>query len=128
MSIYQPEVFFNLFYTAQVTNPDKKDIKLLNKRIQWQIKNLIRGLNFIKFDIKTLQLLIFTDSLFINNKDLLSQIRYILVLADLLNKVNIIYQSSVKYKRITKSILAFKLYNMAYSFNISIIIKATVKL
>ena len=74
-----------------MTNPDEKDIKLLNKRIQWQIKNLIRGLSFIKLDIKTLQLLVFTNSLFANNKDLLSQIRYILVLADLSNKVNIVH-------------------------------------
>ena len=50
----QPEAFFNLFYTAQVTNPDKKDVKLLNKRIQWQIENLIRGLSFVKLNIKTL--------------------------------------------------------------------------
>ena len=37
MSIYQPEASFNLVYTVQVINPDKKYIKLLNKRIQWQI-------------------------------------------------------------------------------------------
>ena len=72
-------------------NPNKKDIKLLNKRIQWQIKNLIRGLSFIKLNIKTLQLLIFTNSLFANNKDLLLQIGYILILTDLLNKANIVH-------------------------------------
>ena len=73
-------------------------------------------------------MLIFTDSLFANNKDLLSQIRYILVLADLLNKANIVYWSLVKCKRITKSVLASKLYAMAHSFNISTAIKTTVKL
>ena len=109
-------------------NFNEKDAKLLNKRIQWQIKNLIKSLSFIKFDIKTLQLLVFTDSLFVNNKDLLSQIRYILVLADLLNKVNIVYWSLVKCKIITRSVLAFELYTMAHSFNISAVIKATVEL
>ena len=53
-------------------------------------------------------------------------IKYILVLVDLLNKVNIVYQSLIKCKRITKSVLAFKLYAIAHSFNIRIIIKATV--
>ena len=72
-------------------NPNKIDAKLLNKRIQWQIKNLIRGLSFVKLNIKILQLFIFTDSLFINNKNPLLQIGYILVLVDLLNKVNIVY-------------------------------------
>ena len=73
-------------------------------------------------------MLIFTDSLFTNNKDLLLQIGYILVLTDLLNKVNIVYWSLVKYKRVTKSVLASKLYTIAYSFNIGVVIKATVKL
>jgi len=85
-------------------------------------------LNFIKLDIETLQLFVFTDFLFINNKDLLSQIGYILVLTDLLNKVNIVYWSLVKCKRITKSVLASKLYAIAYSFDIGAAIKATVKL
>jgi hypothetical protein len=73
-------------------------------------------------------LLIFTNSLFVNNKDFLLQIGYILVLADLLNKANIIYWSLVKCKRITKSILASELYTIAHGFNIGAVIKATVKL
>jgi hypothetical protein len=128
VSICQPEASFNLSYAAQVINPNKKDTKLLNKRIQWQIENSIRGLSFVKLNIETLQLLIFTDSSFANNKDLLLQIGYILVLADLLNKANIVYWSLVKCKRITRSILASELYAMAHGFNIGAVIKATVKL
>ena len=41
--VCQPKTSFNLSYTAQVINPNKKDIKLLNKRIQQQIKNLIKA-------------------------------------------------------------------------------------
>ena len=85
-------------------------------------------MSFVKLDIKTLQLLIFTNSSFVNNKDLSSQIRYILVLADLSNKANIVYWSLVKYKRVTKSVLASELYTIAHGFNISAVIKAIVKL
>jgi hypothetical protein len=46
---------------------------------------------YIKLDINTLRLLVFTDALFINNRDLLSQIGYILVLVDITNKANIMY-------------------------------------
>jgi len=46
---------------------------------------------YVKLDINILRLLIFIDALFANNKDLLSQIGYILVLADIINKANIIY-------------------------------------
>jgi hypothetical protein len=46
---------------------------------------------YIKLDINILYLLVFTDALFINNKDLLSQIGYILVLVDIINKANFVY-------------------------------------
>ena len=46
---------------------------------------------YIKLDINILRLLVFTDALFVNNKDLFSQIGYILVLADITNKANIVY-------------------------------------
>jgi hypothetical protein len=69
----------------------------------------------------------FTDASFINNKDLFSQIGYILVLADIMNKANIMHWSLIKCKRITKSVLVSKLYTMAYGFNISATIKSTIE-
>jgi hypothetical protein len=44
---------------------------------------------------------------------------------DALNKVNIIYWSLTKYKRVTRSVLALELYGIAYGFNIGAIIKST---
>jgi len=46
---------------------------------------------FVKLDINILRLLAFTNALFTNNKDLSSQIGYILVLEDALYKANIIH-------------------------------------
>ena len=69
----------------------------------------------------------FTDVLFANSKNLLLQIDYILVLADITNKANIIYWSLIKCKRVTKSVLALELYVMAYGFNIGAVIKLTVE-
>ena len=69
----------------------------------------------------------FTDASFINNKDFSLQIGYILVLADIINKANIVHWSSIKCKRITRSVLASKLYTMAHRFDISTTIKLTVK-
>ena len=82
---------------------------------------------YIKLDINILYLLMFTDALFINNKDLLLQIGYILVLVDIINKANIIYWSLIKYKRVTRSVLALKLYAMAYKFDISAVIKLIIE-
>jgi hypothetical protein len=45
----------------------------------------------VYFKKESLQLLVFTDASFANNKDLSSQIRSVLVLADSKNNANIIY-------------------------------------
>ena len=79
----------------------KDNIKSFNKQLSWQIENINRGLKFIKLDVNTLQLLVFMDASFANNKDLFSQIGYILVLANAIKKANIVYWSSVKYKKVT---------------------------
>ena len=71
----------------------------------------------------TLKLITFTDASFANNTDLLSQIGYIIILVDAIEKANIIYWSSTKYKRVIRSILATKLYRMAHGFNIAAAIK-----
>lgn len=71
-----------------------------------------------------MQLVIFTDALFANNKDLSSQIGYILVLADAIDKINIVHWSSIKYKRVTRSILVLKLYEIAHSFDIAAAVKS----
>jgi hypothetical protein len=78
-SVCQPEASFDLSFAAQVINPGKDDAKALNKRLDWQIKNPNRGLTFVKLDVNTLQLVAFTDASFANNKDLSSQIGYVLV-------------------------------------------------
>jgi len=65
------------------------------------------------------------DASFTNNKDLSLQIGYVLILADALNKANIVYWSSIKCKRVTRSVLASELYGIAHSFDIGAIIKST---
>ena len=67
---------------AQAVDPQKENIKQLNKRIQWQNNNTARGLTFILLDLSSLSLLAFTDTSFTNNKDLSSQIGFIIILID----------------------------------------------
>ena len=69
----------------------------------------------------------FIDFLFINNKDLSSQIGFVIALANLTNKANIIHWSSIKCKRVTRSVLALELYIMAYRFNIRAILKSIIE-
>ena len=64
--------------------------------------------------------------MFANNRDLSSQIGYILVLVDGTGYTNIIYWSSTKYKRVTRSVLASELYGMAYGFDMGALVKSII--
>ncbi len=125
-TVCQLEATFDLSFVAQVTNPEPTNIKLLNKRVQWQIDNLTRGLTFVLLDIDLLNLTVFTDASFTNNKDLSLQIGFVIVLIDRNRTVNIIYWSSIKCKRVTRSVLASELYALAYGFDIGATIKSTI--
>ena len=126
-TVCQPEAAFDLSFAAQVTDPQNDNIKQLNKRIQWQMENPTRGLTFVPLDVKSLSLVIFTDASFANNKDLSSQIGYVIVLTDRNHSANIIYWLSIKCKRVTRSVLASELYGLAHGFDIGAAIKSTIQ-
>ena len=125
-TVSQPEASFDLSFAAQTVNPGKDDIKLLNKRIQWQIDNPKRGLDYVKLDKHSLKLVVFTDSSFANNKDYTSQIGYVIVLMDKTNNANLIHWSSTKCKRVTRSVLAAELYAMSNGYDMAASVKTTI--
>ena len=127
MTVSQPEAVFNLSFAAQIVNPKEEDTKQLNKRLQWQIDNPLHRLRFVQLDIKSLKLIVFTDSSFANNQDLSSQMGFVIVLADKNNRANILHWSLIKCKRVTHSVLASELYAMTYRFDIAAAIKSTIK-
>ncbi|RFU24242.1 hypothetical protein B7463_g12093, partial [Scytalidium lignicola] len=126
-SVCQPEALYNLSVAAQAIDLSQEDVKSLNKRLQWQIQNAARGIQFVKLEKETLQLLIFTDTSFANNRDLSSQIGYIVALADQKGNANTLHWTSVKCKRVTRSVLASELYGMAYGFDMGATIKSTIE-
>jgi hypothetical protein len=126
-TVCQPEAAFDLSFAAQVINPNEEHAKQLNKRLQWQIDNPSRGLRFVQLDKDSLKLITFTDSSFANNHDLSSQIGFVIVLADKDDKANILHWSSIKCKRVTRSVLASELYGMAHGFDTAAAIKTTIE-
>ena len=79
-----------------------------------------------------LKLFAFVDASFANNKDMSSQIGYVIVLGnETTNKTgfticgNIIHWSSLKCKRMTRSVLASEIYAMAHGVDIAIAIRST---
>jgi hypothetical protein len=92
--------------------------------LQWQIDNHSWDLRNVKLDSTTLQLMIFTNSSFANNRDLFSQIDYVICLVDS-KHVNIVYWLSIKCKRVIRSVLAAELYALAHDFDLDVVFKAT---
>ena len=72
-------------------------------------------------------MLVFIDASFANNKDMSSQIGFILVLIDATGQANILHWTSIKCKRVTRSVLASELYAIAHGFDSSASIKPTIE-
>ncbi|KAM4061501.1 polyprotein [Hirsutella rhossiliensis] len=66
----------------QASKPVNTDFKALNKRIEWQINNPDRGLCYIPIDLESAKIFVFTDGSFANNKDLSSQIGFVIIIAN----------------------------------------------
>ncbi len=133
-SIYQLEATFDYSIAAQSKELSDDNIALLNKRIQWQLDNKLRGLCFKAIDLSTTKLFVFVDRSFANNKDLSSQIGYVIIFANEYSHANtneftiegnIIHWSLTKYRRVTQSILASEIYGMVNEFDLGFVIKQT---
>ena len=111
---------------------------MLNKCLEQQIKNMNRGIKYIALDLERTKLFVFVNSSFTNNKDFSSQIRYLIILANktktstetnkFVIKGNLIYYSSTKSKRVTRSVLASEIYGMVGGVDMAIAINTTIKM
>jgi len=139
-SICQPEAVFDYSVAAQIQQQQSdEDIKKLNQRLEWQINNKLRGLRFISLDLSKAKLMVFTDGSFANNRDLSSQIGYLIALVNeegtdesgtdesFTIKGNIIHYSSVKCKRVTRSVLASEIYGFVNGFDLGYVIAHTLR-
>jgi len=135
-TICQPEASFDLSIAAQHQNPLEADVAALNKRIEWQLKNQERGLKAIPIDLMTAKLFVFVDGSFANNSDMSSQLGFIIVIANETSNEefkfriqgNIIHYSSVKSKRVTRSVLASEIYGMVAGVDMAYALSTTLKM
>jgi hypothetical protein len=92
--------------------------------LQWQINNHFRDINYVRLDSTKLRLMIFTNSFFANNRDLFSQIDYVICLTNSTH-VNIVHWSLIKCKHVTRSVFAAELYALIHDFDLDVVLKAT---
>ncbi|KAM4063623.1 hypothetical protein HRG_014061 [Hirsutella rhossiliensis] len=105
-------------YVEQRAHPTAEDFQALNKRIQWQIDNPQRGLRFVPIGLEAAKVFVFTDGSFANNKDLSSQIGFVIIIATETN--------STKCKRVTRSVLASEIYGLASGFDLAYVVAGTI--
>jgi len=134
-TVCQPEASFDLSVAAQHQEPTAEDVAALNRRIKWQMDNKKRGIRYIPIDLATAKLYVFVDGSFANNKDLSSQLGYLIILANESAKDdsfdikgNLIDYRSVKSQRVTRSVLASEVYGMTAGVDMAYAIGTTIKM
>jgi Reverse transcriptase (RNA-dependent DNA polymerase) len=121
-TVTQPEASFCLSSAAQTTDPTWEDAKALNACLTKQQAN--KALHIVPLNPSKLRLVAYCDASFANNRDLSSQLGYIIALSDSEN-ANILAWQSVKCRRVTRSVLASELYALSLVFDIASTLKAT---
>lgn len=81
---------------------------------------------FVKLDRDTVSLPLFSDASFASNSDLSSQLGYVVAFADAKGKANNVHCSSVKPKRMTRSVLSSELYVAVHAFDFASTLKTTI--
>jgi hypothetical protein len=99
------------------------------------MEHLNRGLSYVHVDLNAAKIFIFADGSFANNKNLSSQLGFLMVLAhenhlesSFALTGNIMHWNSTKCKRITRSILASEVYGMVNEVDVGIAFEITLEM
>ncbi|EED11957.1 hypothetical protein TSTA_000350 [Talaromyces stipitatus ATCC 10500] len=101
-----------------------------------QAENPERGLRFIPLDLIKAKIIIFTDGSFVNNRDLTSQIGFLIAMVNedfseegrFIATGNIIHWALSKCKRVTRSVLASEIYGLTTGFDHGITLASIIKM
>jgi hypothetical protein len=127
----RPDVFCAVAQAAQVTEevfakePEKycADLyKVLKHR-----KSCEMDLRFPNLDAETLRLQVYSDASYANNRDISSQLGYVVFLADAKNNCQPLLFSSHKSRRVTRLVLGSELISLADGFDVSYIFKHDIR-
>lgn len=125
-AVCRPDCSYAFSKLSQATEPDEKDVKDLNNAIKACKDYHKSGLRFVPLDTSTIELSVFIDAGFATNKDLSSQLGYVIILMDGKRNSNIVHYGSIKSRRVTRSVLAAELFAMTHGFDVASTIRLTV--
>ena len=79
-------------------------------------------------DPSTLRIVAFADSSYANNNDQTSQLGYLVMLADETDACNLVHCTSLKYRRVVRSVLAGELHAFVDAFDYAYLLKRDLEL
>lgn len=116
-AVCRPDLTFGFSHASQIITPNVDAINQLNKSIKQAQANSDMYLKFVPLNNDSLRLVTFADASFATNADMSSQLGFVIALADKFNRANILHYSSVKSKRVTRSVLASELFAAVLAFD-----------
>lgn len=125
VAICRPDATYILNIASQITNPEKEDIKNLNKIINLMQDSAEKGVKFVPLDVDSTSKDVFVDASFSANPDSSAQLRFIITLMEKFENANIVYYGILKSKRVTRNVLASECFALVHGFDISSIILLT---
>lgn len=105
-AVCRPDLTFGFAHASQIVNPDATAFKALKKFIEHAKEQPGVGLKYVSIGTTTAKLVVFSDASFAFNADMTSQLGFVIALADRFENENILHYTSVKSKRVTRSVLA----------------------
>lgn len=116
---------FGLAQASQVLKHDKGTIQRFNITIKKGHNEAYICSRFVAIYKISIRPAIFSDASFAPNQDLTSQRRYVIGLVKSIENTEIIYYSSVKSERVTKSVLAAELFAAVSAFDTASTVRAS---
>lgn len=125
-AVCRPDITFGFAQCSKVTQLNVSAVKVLNKMIETAQRSADYGLKFVPLDKKSVRLAAFSDASFATNQDLTSQLGFFITLAGSHGNANVLHYTSVKSKRITRSVLAAELFAAVNAFDYASTLRVTI--
>lgn len=121
----RPDLCAAINRAAQVSSKtfSRRHVQELNKAIKYARSTADLVLSYRPLDRTTLHLRVYADASFASNDDNSSQLGFVILLCDAVDRCHVLAYSSKKSRRVVRSIMAGEVYAFANAFDEAFIIK-----
>lgn len=102
---------------AQCKNPSEEDFKKLKSTVELAKRQELDGIRPFHLDFETLQLTAFADATVASNKNMSSQLGYLLAFVDAAGNANILHYASRKSRHVARSLLVVEIFVLTSLFD-----------